>query len=103
MTSSIRHTADKIGVSDSEMKTSLEILNLIEVINPKIYTLLQDYIEACLECYLNWSAEKISHRKDSLLTLLNELNTPSRFVKTTKTLTKARASGSADGFRSPQV
>jgi hypothetical protein len=74
LASAIQNTAKKLGISDSDWKVPEDLLKEIAEVNPKVYSLLQEYFEAYLQCYQDWTHEKISIRKNALITLLNEVN-----------------------------
>ena len=74
LTSAIRTTADKVGITDVDWKIPEDLLKEIREINPQVYSLLQEYFDAYLQCYLTWSQENITIRNNARMAILVELN-----------------------------
>lgn len=71
--SAIKFTSEKLGIQNADWKTSRELIEEIEKLNPEIYFSLDEFIDAYVECYQDWSPKNIELRDKARNEILSKL------------------------------
>jgi hypothetical protein len=72
--SAIKATSAKLGIQNADWKTSKELIEEIKNLNQDIYQSLDEFIDAYVECYKDWSTRNIEIRNNTRNEMLRKLN-----------------------------